>query len=433
MSMLKENIRYLNKESIISSIVEDNIDDALTLYRVSRAYNLRKAAETSLRRIERRFPTLQTSRNFLHLDFASARMILSSGELNVDSELQVFSAAVRWLAHCESRSQSATDILSKIRLALLTPAALRSCKESSFGACIETLSKLPSNKGNVTKVRRCSQKNFDLVFCGGMNRRTFQASNSVRVVRVGEPRKAKTTAAGSVDRMGAAMVVVGGRMYMFGGFRVTDMSVVATVDRYDVAIKRWEKVAAMRDARVRFSSCSFMRDDVYVIGGRIKGGAADSNCSVFNVNALDWREAASMLEERASPASSAFRGLVVVTGGFSGANDGNVRTAEAYDHVGDEWTRMPDMVVARSGHGQVAVGSKLFVVGGEFEKSCECFCSNRFSIFAPPNFRRVNLAFLNRVVAFGRGKLAVFKEFMGDVLYYDVINDAWSAETCQAL
>ena len=96
---------------------------------------------------------------------------------------------------------------------------------------------------------------------------------------------------------------------------------------------------------------------------------------------------------------------------------------------------MPDMVVRRMGHGQVAAGSKLFVVGGEYEKSCECFNaqSNRFALFTPPNEAlRANLAFLNALVAFG-GKLSVFKEFMGKVLYYDVSDDVWSAETCQAL
>ena len=67
-------------------------------------------------------------------------------------------------------------------------------------------------------------------------------------------------------------------MYLFGGLRVTNKSVVTTVDRFSVATGEWGKVAEMRDVRVRFSACSFMRDDVYVIGGRIQGSAPESNC-----------------------------------------------------------------------------------------------------------------------------------------------------------
>ena len=49
--------------------------------------------------IERCFPMIVDSDNFLELDFIFIKKILSSSELNINSELQVFNASDSWLSH----------------------------------------------------------------------------------------------------------------------------------------------------------------------------------------------------------------------------------------------------------------------------------------------------------------------------------------------
>ena len=65
------------------------------------------------------------SNSFLKLDFKSVSRILSSSELNIDSEMEVFNVIVSWLGHNKERSKYAKGIFLKVRLSLLSDPALK--------------------------------------------------------------------------------------------------------------------------------------------------------------------------------------------------------------------------------------------------------------------------------------------------------------------
>ena len=88
-------------ESQIYKIVEDkmNVTNVAVLFNLSKLYHLSSLTEPALCFIERCFPTIADSQNFLKFDFVAVRKILSGSGLNIDSELQVFNAAYAWLGH----------------------------------------------------------------------------------------------------------------------------------------------------------------------------------------------------------------------------------------------------------------------------------------------------------------------------------------------
>ena len=92
-----------------------------------------------------------------------------------------------------------------------------------------------------------------------------------------------------------------------------------------------------------------------------------------------------MSDERTNPASSVFEGRVVVSGG-SNSDEIILNTVEAFDHVGDTWEKMPNMINGRFGHKSIAVKNKLFVVGGIDTNDCEVFDSttNKFTVLKQP-------------------------------------------------
>ena len=61
------------------------------------------------------------TKNFLHLDFNLIAKILSSSELNIHSEVEVFNAAISWLnRNSEERSKYSKQLLLKVRFHLLS-------------------------------------------------------------------------------------------------------------------------------------------------------------------------------------------------------------------------------------------------------------------------------------------------------------------------
>ena len=88
--------------------------------------------------IYRHFAKVTETENFSQFDFVFLNKILSSSELSVSSELEIFQAANLWL-DCGDRRMFATDLLLKVRFSLLPDPLLRNLSMTSFG-----LSNFPS-------------------------------------------------------------------------------------------------------------------------------------------------------------------------------------------------------------------------------------------------------------------------------------------------
>ena len=80
-------------------ISHTNAKKCLVTYCASNIFNLSNSIKVSMNLIERCFPIISDSDNLFELDFNSLMKILSSNDLKIDSELQVFIAADSWLCH----------------------------------------------------------------------------------------------------------------------------------------------------------------------------------------------------------------------------------------------------------------------------------------------------------------------------------------------
>ena len=97
-----------------------SVENAATFYTLAKLFNLLSANKFSLNYIERCFPMVVETKNFIHLDFSLVAKILASSELNIHTEVEIFNAAFTWLKHnIEERSKYAKQLLLKVRLSLL--------------------------------------------------------------------------------------------------------------------------------------------------------------------------------------------------------------------------------------------------------------------------------------------------------------------------
>ena len=159
-----------------------NIRTVAVLYFISQLFNCSIMSKDLLQFIERCFQMFVDSTSFLELDFKLISKILSSSELNIDSEIEVFNAIVSWLGHKKERSKYTKYLFLKIRLSLLSDSALKLITEkvscfyddlTFINEVIRVKNKGPHSKNMKTVSRYCTNNNFNIVFCGGINSGTL--------------------------------------------------------------------------------------------------------------------------------------------------------------------------------------------------------------------------------------------------------------------
>ena len=422
-----------------------NIKNCLVIYYSSKIFKLSILTNASMNLIERCFPLVANCNNLIELDFFSLIKILSSSELNIDSELQVFNAADSWLSHdITERSKFAKELLSEVRLSLLSIPLLKqiSEKNSSFSIsneCKNMIKDVLINKEqlnpfscNITS-RYCNQTNFNILVCGGRSYQIQKDSKDVQLFDAKKLHEAKILPQIKQSRSFFEAVCIKGEIFLFGGINY-GYNVVRSIEKYSPVTNTWQHVIDMIDDRRSFSACSFM-DNIYIIGGHIGDnidGHDTATCFEFNTKSLNFYGISKMNTAKKTFACSVFEGRVVASGGMNHNND-RLNTVEAYDHVGDTWENMPNMLKVRFGHKSVAVKNKLFVVGGYINSDCEVFDSttNKFTFLKQTTL--ASKSFLRRpsgVITIG-SKIFVFRDER-NVIIYDFENDEWSEKTCKA-
>ena len=345
------------RKALLDKLPENNIcglinnktnhNNAVTLFKVAENFNMENDAKTALNCIERCFFSVSKCRSMLELDCALLSKVISSSELNVISELEVFSLVAAWVGHdLGKRKKLARRLLSKVRLPLLSDGALKHLLNDTRwldDGCLALLSNALNRKGAHPSNRHCSQNSFDVLFLGDesfkLNCATFKTTEMPGWSRTGYSRCEAVSAQGEV--------------YFFGarGYETT------CIQKYSVAEESFETVGEL--PFIDWCVCAF-GDGIYVIGGchAIEYGFC---CARFNCKDRSLEPATDLNVARSWAACAAFQGKVVVSGGFAGNR--TIRQVEALDCAAGRWSSMPSLVYPISHHSMVAAsGSKLFVV-----------------------------------------------------------------------
>ena len=122
---IRFNKLYLNKNAVstICTILKEKlqIKNAASVYQSVNLFNFSSLQSSILSYIQRCFTILSDNEKLLELEFSLVIKILSSSELLITSEIEVFKYADRWLNHnIEERSKYAKDLLLKVRFHLLS-------------------------------------------------------------------------------------------------------------------------------------------------------------------------------------------------------------------------------------------------------------------------------------------------------------------------
>ena len=413
-----------------------SIKNVLTIYKLTKVFNLPTLAQETLHCVESCFTILVETQNFLQLDYTLAAKILHSSDLHITSELEVFNSANLWLNYnFGERKKYAKDLLKTVRLSLLSDHSLKYIlKESSSFAkiedCVTVLKKILKNKENLIETnsslfcthRYCRHNKFNLIVCGGRNKTgsCLKALSDVNQIDVSNFKTTKALPSMIGGRTCSKAICLKGEVYVFGGYG-EDKKLDMSVERYSILTKTWKKVGHMYDNRDGYCFCAFM-DSFFIFGGSYSNSNYTDSCLQFHTKDCNWKQVARMNEVKTFAACTVFEGRIVVSGGQNGY--GLIKTVESYDVVGGrQWLPMPNMINGRRLHKLVVVRNKLFVIGSH-RTGCEVFDNKikKFVVLKPPDF---NIQNLNKLIPIGNNFFDVY-DGGKMVLCYDVDKNKWS-------
>jgi Kelch motif len=167
----------------------------------------------------------------------------------------------------------------------------------------------------------------------------------------------------TVARTEVAAAIARGSIYVVGGFvppnRTTDI-----VERYDLARRRWSRVAVL-PAPLNHAAATAYRGHVYVAGGyAAPNGLSEPSRALYRYDpeSNHWTKLRSMPTARAAFAFGAINGRLYAAGGADGTRA--LKTFEVYDIARRRWRRGPDLSIAREHLGGAVVEGQFYAVAG---------------------------------------------------------------------
>ena len=361
------------------------------------------------------FVSFSKSNDFNDLSHKIFKNIISSSDLNVSSELEVFEAIVSWVEHDEiNRAHFMCDLLKKVRLHLLASEIVKSViKTNKFclrcQKCCNHIKSVFIKREESTKSlsrnlqNRCCINEYTSFMLGDRDEKPG-ASFSLNLFA----QQQQTLQINSVEFANKALYNSKYYIHLFSKDTKEWISLQPEDD--------------YRDGLSYFACCLFM-GNLYASGGEWdrRGNPSDSLYK-FDPKTKDWIELTEMHYYRSYHSCVVFGGKIVVTGGDWNANN----SVEAYDHYNDKWSIMPSLTEEKYGHGSLAMGNKLYVIGGrEMHSEVFDYISNRFARIKP-----MPLEFNSKEFETFRVQNKIVVKQDGDEIYiYNTTDDTWTSMT----
>ena len=441
-------------EDTVHKLIKSKIKprNVATYYSFCKLYNLKDLSDLTLNYIQLWFTTVAETNNFLEMGFPMIKRIILSSNLNVTSEIEVFTAANAWVScRFDERTKHAKDLLLSVRLPLLTkPALVKVLKDSSsfhkIDECLALIKEMLENKKQCYKrlpsscftTRYYKANSFDVLHCGDhfssvdseadINTSFVDKIDGRNLIKC---RKAKSLTKNRVfSRDYTPMVCLKGHVYLLGCSHDEGKN-LKKIEKYSVETDALEVVGDMIGDRESFCVCGFV-DKIYFIGSETLDEPT-ATCRYFCTNDYTWGSIVDMNEARSSAACTVFEERIVVTGGWG--NYSILKTVEAFDYIANEWTYMPSMIERAFDHALVAIKNKLFAIGARktflevYDSASNAFVSIKNQIRRYPAHNFSEYAWFTHAMGMA-GKVFIFSLESSEVRCYDSDRGEWSNLPC---
>ncbi|CAJ0578652.1 unnamed protein product, partial [Mesorhabditis spiculigera] len=315
------------------------------------------------------FYELRKTPSFLNLDIEEILKILKDDKLYIDTEVDVFHAAIDWIGYkVKERKKELPRLLSAVRMVLIPPADLQSIigddplvKEDP--ACLDqvqdALKKLRLPQYERGQHAREPVKAPGVIFAlGGIK----DEGNNWPTVEIFDPHTQDWHFLRDLDIQrshGFSVAVSKMSFYISGGFNKSKER-CATVEVYDFLSNTLKQVAPMPLVLSNHSS-AFLDGLLYVLGGTTDGGWTD-RLYVYDPENDVWHCGAPLPNNRRHAQLVALGRYLYAIGGGQEAHATDL--VDRYSPITNTWEAVAPLNDKRSRCGAAIYGQQIYVCGG---------------------------------------------------------------------
>lgn len=359
-----QEVREACTDTLIRNLSPEN---CISMTNLAEAHSLKALGKASMKYAHQNVETVLQSQEFLKTPITQVKQLLSSDELNINSELTVFDGVLRWINNDKaSRQQYIEELFGLIRLSIIPVADLieRVSNEDVINTnskCRDMLNKAMEEyhqslkNPNSRKTARTGAKAGHLFCLGGEG-----AESRVEVYHSTVNRWERGKVDMLVGRSGAMAVSHSGKHIFIIGGQDKRKRPLNSVDVYDIRMKNWKSLSSMYEQRV-YGAATVIEGNIYVAGGSFDRTVLMS-AELYNIEADIWNKSAAMTQPRSKCGSAAVNGCMYVVGGWDGIRD--LDSLAKYSPETDSWTELKSMKYGRNGCAVGAVEDHIFAVGG---------------------------------------------------------------------
>jgi N-acetylneuraminic acid mutarotase len=166
------------------------------------------------------------------------------------------------------------------------------------------------------------------------------------------------------SRDAAAAAVIGGKLYVTGGYDLPDNINQPALEIYDPRTGLWSAGAPIPHAYYG-STAAVLDGKMYIIGGcGTSGVCTSSDVQVYDPASDSWTAAALYPREISFLACGGISGKLYCAGGFDHNAGQGTTAAYAYDPAANTWSQVASLPIDLWGGGYAAANGQLLVSGG---------------------------------------------------------------------
>ena len=365
-------------------------DNCFSIMHIAEQFGADILAKRAKDFIELNFSIVVNSEEFVSISQEELVHFISSDDIQVEKEEDVYQCVLKWVKHEASRLAVLPELLKHLRQGSLPKGFLESelTKEPQL-VVADSHAVPPSKKVKKTKGTKRSRKAKSVKSAKGQQ---LRPSTEIRDIMIGigtgdccktfcyDLKNKQVMALGdlSLFQFGPQVAVVGRTVYLVGGQKLTNASVKkvnaacfedATKLKFSAGVKmapEWKEKAPCEEAR---SKASLVALDglLYYIGGWNLPSGCTNTVECYNPEMNEWNFCAGLNKARCKSGCVATEKHIFIIGGgttLEQQRDSMLPSVEKFNPVGNSWSYVSTLNEARSEPGCVYWSGKIYVIGG---------------------------------------------------------------------
>ena len=372
-----------------------NNSNCCSFWELSNLYSFKKAMENINEVFLNNFEEIKIHPSFLKLDMDTVSQILSSDELQVDTEFSVFEFVVSWVKKdVENRKECFPTLFKHVRLQYIPiKKVIGEIRTSSFvkdfPVCRDLVEEafsyyITPNIFAAQKFRKCfvSEPNAMLLLKNGsVNQQIFNHTNNRLFTPATPPLYGLNN---TTILQGCAAAFQHPVTVLCGGIQNFEAS--SQVVRFDGI--RWMKMPSLNESRCG-AAAVFFKDKLFVFGGELSPVAQNptfSDCSIKMASSYErfskeWDIFSLGVQPRSYWTAQTYDDRIYLIGGFAknqrpnSSNNCKVACRNTFIFYPEKnvWKNGPDLNYSRASFSSATVNTKIFVFDG-MDRSYDCTC-----------------------------------------------------------